>query len=143
MESPTTTTRPPRPAGVALIALFLLVDAAVGFAEVVLGMSPVVRSDSVAAATGWMPGLLVVITLLEAWAAVGLWRGSRRAWVMAMLLVGVGLVAGLVLRWAGDPSYIRLAIYVVMALYLNQGAVREYVTWRPGASTAAAGGPRT
>jgi hypothetical protein len=136
MTSSAVTTRPPRPPGVALIALFLATDAFVGVAELAYGVSAVMRTDAPAGSSAWLPALLVAVAVVEIAAAVGLWRGSRRAWVVTMLLVGVGLVAGLVLRWAGEPSYLRLAINMVMALYLNQGAVRDYVTWRPGVSAA-------
>lgn len=139
MDSPREARRPPRPPGIALIALFLVADAILGLFELVSERSVVLHRSTLAGSATWMPALLVGISLLEAWAAIGLWRGSRRAWVLTMLLVGLGLVVGLAMRWVGEPTYVRLALYVVAAFYLNQGAVRAYVTWRPSASQPTAG----
>jgi hypothetical protein len=43
-----------------------------------------------------------------------------------MLVVGIGLLAGLTMYGRGDPYYPRLVLNVIMAFYLNQGAVRRY-----------------
>jgi hypothetical protein len=39
----------------------------------------------------------------------------------------VALVIGLYSWWLGEPNYARLLLNAVMALYLNQEAVREAV----------------
>ena len=51
-----------------------------------------------------------------------------------MLLVGISLIVNLVLYWNGEKVYPRMAIDVVLALYLNQGAVRDYFERRPQAA---------
>jgi uncharacterized membrane protein (DUF2068 family) len=66
-----------------------------------------------------LAGLRVVV-------AVGLWRGLRWAWVLTMLVVGIGLLVSLYVFWLGDPAYPRMAIDIVVAFYLNQGAVRHH-----------------
>lgn len=78
------------------------------------------------------PGGVLLLAALRAVAAVGLWRGSRRAWVLAMVMVGVGLVLSLYLYGLGDPPYVRMLIDVVIAFYLNQGAVRDHFQGRTG-----------
>ena len=54
----------------------------------------------------------------------------RRAWVLTMLLVGISLTLNLWLYWTGQHLYLRMAIDVVLAMYLNQGAVREVLRWQ-------------
>ena len=117
-----------RPLGVALVALLLLADAAVTVLEIwgrLPGLSnrgPLLDASDVGA------GLLAAMAALKVIVAVGLWVGSRRAWVLTMLLVGVSLLLLIVLYLSGvdEPRYLRLAINVVIAFYLNQGLVREY-----------------
>jgi hypothetical protein len=128
--------RPARPLGVALVALFMLADAMVGGLEalgalpVLLDRGPVLNTSDVSA------GVLAVIAALKVVAAVGLWLGSRRAWVLTMLLVGVSLVALMLLYLSGvgEPRYLRLAINVVIAFYLNQGVVQQYFERREDAT---------
>jgi hypothetical protein len=125
--APGTGTAHERPPGIALIVIFLIVDAAVGIADVAFDLQLTSRAVWLAGLAEWVPVFLVGVALVELVAAVGLWRGSRPAWVVVMLLVGVGLVFGLYLRWVDEPNYPRLALNVVMAFYLTQGAVRAYV----------------
>ena len=119
-------TLPARPLGVAVIALFLLVDAALSIADVLGFLPAALDRGPLREITEYAPGPLLTVALLEIAAAVGLWRGSRRAWVLAMLLVGLSLVSDLYLFASGDPRYARLIIDIVMAFYLNQGMVREH-----------------
>ncbi len=42
-----------------------------------------------------------------------------------MLIVGLGLVVNLVAYVSGDPNFLRMAIFVLMAFYLNGRPVRE------------------
>ena len=79
-------------------------------------------------------------------AAVGLWFGWRRGWVLTMLLVGISLILDLWLYWNGQRYYLRMAFDVVLAFYLNQGAVRDFFVRptperRPADLDDAAGGP--
>jgi len=128
---PVTTTGIPvaqqtRPLGVAVIAAFLLLDAALSIADI-LGVLPEALDRSpLRRISEFAPGLLLGFALVEIVAAIWLWRGSRRAWVLVMLLVGLALVADLYLWVGGDPRYGRLGIDVIMAFYLNQGVVRAW-----------------
>lgn len=115
-----------RPLGVVIIALFLLVDSVVSVIQVIFDTTLSTRTDTLLDINEWMPGFVVAMGGVRVVTAVGLWLGRRWAWVLSMLVVGVGLVMGFYLYWLGDPGYLRLLINVVMAFYLNQGAVRDY-----------------
>ena len=122
--------RPPRPFGVAVIAILLLVAALLAALEVLDLLPPELVRRRLVDITEFAPGLLVIATVLEFVAAIGLWRGSRRAWVLAMLVVGLTLVSDLYLVFVGAPRWPRLATGVVIAFYLNQGVVRDYFEHR-------------
>jgi hypothetical protein len=120
-----------RPLGVVVIAVFLVADAVLSLAEHLLGIGTGTRQDILADAEGQVSLLIIVLVTLRLVAAVGLWLRWRRGWVLTMLLVGASLVINLWLYWQGEPLYLRMAIDVVLALYLNQGAVREYFDPQP------------
>jgi hypothetical protein len=136
--------RPARPLGVALIALFLLVDAVAGGLEALGRMPDLVDRGPLLDASDISAGALAAIAALKVFAAVGLWLGSKRAWVLTMLLVGLSLLIliALYLSGADEPRYLRLAINVVIAFYLNQGLVREYFERREGAGPEQTGASR-
>jgi hypothetical protein len=127
-----------RPLGVVLVAAFLVIDAALSLAANVLDLGSGTRRDLLAEFDGQLSIVIISLVILRLVAAVGLWSGWRRGWLLTMLLVGISLVLDLWLYWNGRPLYLRMAIDVVAALYLNQGAVRawfEPASTRP-ASTA-------
>jgi hypothetical protein len=115
---------------VALISLFLLLDTAAALSEIFLDLPLYSRSAVIREAEGALLGLLIGFALLRIVAAVGLWRGSRGAWILTMLLAGVGLVVGLAGWWQGEPNLLRLALHTVIAFYLNQHDVRRYFSGR-------------
>ena len=119
-------TRRQRPLGVVVIAAFLVLDAVLAIAERAFDLGTGTRQDILAAEADRISLLVIVLVALRLVAAVGLWLGWRRGWALTMLLVGISLVIDLALYWNGQPLYLRMAIDVVVALYLNQGAVREY-----------------
>jgi uncharacterized membrane protein (DUF2068 family) len=121
-----------RPLGVAVIAVFLVLDGALVLLQLGVDSAMSTRMSTLLRISDLAPAGFVVLAALRLVAAVGLWRGSRWAWVLAMLLVGIGLLVSLYLYALDDPSYPRLAIDVVMAFYLNQGAVRDYFEDRAG-----------
>jgi hypothetical protein len=129
--------RPARPLGVALVALFMLADALVGGLEALGALPELLDRGPVLNASDASTSVLAAIAALKVVAAVGLWLGSRRAWVLTMLLVGVSLVALMLLYLSGvgEPRYLRLAINVVIAFYLNQGVVQEYFERREDATS--------
>jgi hypothetical protein len=65
--------------------------------------------------------ILAVVTVI-----VGLWLRVRQAWVMAMLLVGLGLVYNIWHYLDGTPLYVSMLIHVVAVFYLNDRGVRLY-----------------
>jgi hypothetical protein len=135
--------RPARPFGVVLVAIFLLADTVVGSLEALGRIPELAEGGPLLDASDVSAGVLAAIAALKVVAAVGLWLGSKRAWVLTMLLVGLSLLILIVLYLSGvdEPRYPRLAINVVIAFYLNQGSVREYFE-RPAETVAQGGASR-
>jgi hypothetical protein len=127
--------RPARPLGVALVALFMLADAVAGGLEALGRLPELADRGPLLDASDVGTGVLAAIAALKVVAAVGLWVGSKRAWVLTMLLVGLSLVIliGLYLAGVDEPRYLRLVINVVIAFYLNQGLMHEYFERRDDA----------
>jgi hypothetical protein len=129
-----------RPLGIVVIVVFelinaltflLAIDATIpGLGEG--GLSRLAASGDVARGAAYAVGILAVV------AAIGLWFLMRRAWVLTMVLVGTALVFGLYSWWLGEANYVRLFLNAIIALYLNQAAVREAVGDRPTRLEAAA-----
>jgi hypothetical protein len=119
-----------RPVGVAVVAIFLAVNVVLVILQLVLDTPYGTRTQTLFDIHPWTPALFLIITGASLLAAVGLWRGYRWAWALAMVIVGVSLVGSLGLYWLGEPPYPRMAIDVMLAFYLNQGAVREYFEHR-------------
>lgn len=134
--------RPVRPVGVVVIALFLVVDGFAALAALTFDMPFVIRKEPLLDIGESMPVLIAALAIVRVIAAIGLLLGSRRAWVLVMLVVGAGLILGFYLYWIGAPSYPRLAVNIVIAFYLNQGAVRDYFEWRRDQDSALAQGGR-
>jgi hypothetical protein len=126
MSAPAAPTPRQRPIGVVLIAAFLVLDAALALAQTFFDVQTGTRQDLLTDPSGQRSLVVVVLVILRLVAAVGLWFGWRRGWVLTMLLVGISLVLDLWLYWNGARYYLRMAFDVVLAFYLNQGAVREY-----------------
>ena len=129
----------------AVIAIFLLLDGLLGAIEVLADAPWTTRRAFLADVHPLVPTIVLAFAVLQFMAAVGLWRGSRRAWVLTMIVVGVSLVSALILWWVGRPSFPTMAIEVVIAFYLNQGAVREHfmrsAAGRPGVVDQPTAGP--
>lgn len=136
-----------RPNGVAIAALALVVDAILVLGQIGLDTP---YATPVATLTGIhpvFPGVLAAFAALRIVVAAGLWTGRRWAWVIAMVLVGAALIVSLRLYWMGQPPYAWMAVDVVLAFYLNQGAVRAFferrapadTTGTPGSTGAATG----
>lgn len=117
---------PKRPLGVAVIVIFLVLNGAAMVLQLMVDTPYGTRIQTLTGIHQWTPGLFIVLIGIGLIAAGGLWLGYRWAWALAMIVVGVSLVVSLYLYWLGDPPYLRMAIDVVVAFYLNQGAVREY-----------------
>jgi hypothetical protein len=126
MEQAQTDGRRVRPLGVVVISMFFVIDSAFAIGQIVADTPFATRTASLIEIGDWVPLFIVGLGLAEIVAAFGLWRGERWAWVLAMLAVGIGLLAGLAMYVRGDPYYPRLVLHMIMAFYLNQGAVRRY-----------------
>lgn len=120
-----------RPNGVAIAALALVIDAILVLGQIGLDTP---YATPVATLTGIhpvFPGVLAALAAVRIVVALGLWTGRRWAWVLAMVLVGMALLISLRLYWLGQPPYAWMAVDVVLAFYLNQGAVRAFFERRP------------
>ena len=130
---------PKRPLGVAVMVIFLVLNAVAMVIQLVVDTPYGTRTQTLTDIHQWTPGFFVVLIGVGLLAAGGLWLGYRWAWALAMIVVGISLVVSLYLYWLGNPPYQRMAIDVVIAFYLNQGAVREY--FEPQGRSVEAEGP--
>ena len=126
-----------RPFGVVLIALFLAADGALAIGQIALDTSLSTRTATLLEIGAWVPGVMVAVAILRLLAAGGLWLGYRWAWALSMLLAGLGLLTSFYVYWLGDPAYLPLALNVMLAFYLNQGAVRSYFEGKGGTGAVA------
>jgi hypothetical protein len=112
---------------VAIVALATLrLGEALLWALAALGMSTLPNTGGIATAMGLDVGsiLLLVAALVNVVCGVGLLLSWRWSWVLTMLVTGLGLVTEIAAYIGGDPGYLRLAILVASAFFLNQRAVR-------------------
>lgn len=84
------------------------------------------------------PGTIVVwvLGLARLVAGVGLLTRLRAAWVLVMLLTGIGLASSIASFALGQPDDLRLLFEVISAFYLNQPLVRAAFGDRPQAPAA-------
>jgi hypothetical protein len=118
--------RAPLPLGLWAIAV-LLVIGGIAFLMGAAGSGPSFLSAGLIGLQASPGGRVALAVLAVAMivAAVGILLRIRPAWGLTMLIVGIGLVVNLVAYIGGDPNYLRLAVFVVAAFYLNQRVVRE------------------
>jgi hypothetical protein len=125
-DVPSVPVRQPRPAGVVIVSVLLLL----GGLTYLLAASGM----TIPFVTGGMFSLLstddgrvfvLAVAALCALDAVAFFMGWRWGWALAMLLTGLGLVFNLAAYANGDFNVVRLILLVAAALYLNQRAVRE------------------
>jgi hypothetical protein len=118
--------RPPLPLGLWAIAVLLaiggvaIVLTAIGARESVLagGLLSLDASPEGRVVIGAFGAAMIV-------AGIGMLLRVRSAWGLAMFVVMIGLAVNLYSYFTGDPNLLRLAIFVVIAFYLNQRVVRE------------------
>ena len=116
----------PLPLGLWAVAVLLVVGG-VGFIMAALEIGPPFLSGGLVGirAASWGDAALTIVGVVMIVSAVGLLLRVPSAWGLTMLIVGIGLAVNLVAYFAGDPNYLRMAIFVLMAFYLNQRPVRE------------------
>ncbi len=69
----------------------------------------------------------VVVAALLLVAAIGLLRGDRRGWLIAMVMTGLFLVAEIWGFSEGQGNHVWMVLDIVTVFYLNQTDVREMV----------------
>jgi hypothetical protein len=68
--------------------------------------------------------VMVVLAVFGVIVAIALFRLKGWAWLAAMSLQGIGLLAALYGYITGRPNYVGMLIGIVLVLYLNQYEVR-------------------
>ncbi|HSO28054.1 MAG TPA: hypothetical protein VLS48_08290 [Anaerolineales bacterium] len=72
---------------------------------------------------------LTVLGIAGIVTSLALLRMRKWAWIVSMVLQGLGLIGGLVEYWRANPLYLGLAVGVFMVLLLNQHEVK--ITFNP------------
>lgn len=88
----------------------------------------------------WMRSGLALVVLggMGLFVALALFRRQKWAWLVAMSYQGLGLLAGLISYWRGQPHYFGLLVGIILVFYLNQHDVRlAFQTVRPSIYTQA------
>ena len=116
----------PLPLGLWAVAVLLVVGG-VGFIMAALEIGPPFLAGGLVGIqdASWGGAVLTIVGVVMIVSAAGLLLRLPSAWGLTMLIVGLGLAVNLVAYLAGDPNYLRMAIFVLMAFYLNQRPVRE------------------
>jgi hypothetical protein len=116
----------PLPLGLWVVAALLVVGG-VGFLMAVFDVGPPFLAGGLVGMKDSQAGQAVIVIAGVAMllAAVGLILRVQPAWGLTMLIVGLGLVVNLIACLTGDPNFLRMAIFVLMAFYLNGQPVRE------------------
>ena len=116
-----------RPPGIWVIVVLELFNAGITLVDLLGGYDllrgGVGQLTSESEAFRWVVILWSVLVLV---AAVWLWLLSRRGWALMMVLVGVALAVHLEIWWTQPErtQWLRLAMNVVVAFYLNSAQVR-------------------
>ncbi|MFN8620381.1 MAG: hypothetical protein U0869_06505 [Chloroflexota bacterium] len=132
-----------RPLGIWMIVILQLVSAGINILDVAFGTN---LTDSRFQAT--MTATPVAKWFVLAWAifviVASLWLLSlrKRGWALMMLLVGLSLAVHLSVWWntPQDTAWVRFAIAVVTAFYLNSAQVRRLFEDRHEVSRITIGG---
>ncbi len=67
----------------------------------------------------------LLFSLFGIFIVYGLWRMKSWAWALLMIQIGITLLILLYSYYNGEPRYLKMALNVVMALYLNQRDIRQ------------------
>jgi len=79
----------------------------------------------------------IVIIMLLTLTVVGLWFRLREAWILTMIVIGLGLVFNIWNYLEDTPQYINMLIHVVAVFYLNERTVQLAYERRQRGETAA------
>ena len=132
-----------RPAGIVVIVVLELVNAAITLLDLLTDVH-LLNGGAGSIANGSEPFRLLAIAWsgLTVIAAVALWLLSRRGWALMMVLVGIALAVNLAIWWT-DPAkteWLRLALNIIAAFYLNSAQVRGLFITRHDVSRIALSG---
>lgn len=116
----------PLPLGLWVVSALLVVGG-VGFLMAVFDLGPPFLAGGLVGIKDSQAGqvVLAITGVAMLVAAVGLLLRVQSAWGLTMLIVGIGLIVNLVAYFTGDPNFLRMLIFVLMAFYLNGRPVRE------------------
>ena len=130
-------TEVPLPLGLWAVAALLVVGG-VGFVMAALDVGPPFLAGGLVGIqeASWGNTALIVVGAAMIVAAVGLLLRVQSAWGLTMLIVGLGLAVNLIAYIGGDPNFLRMAIFVLMAFYLNARPVREVFLGRADGRSA-------
>ncbi len=81
--------------------------------------------------TDILVGINAAILFIVVFTAIGLWFRLRQAWVVAMVLIGIGLVYNIWNYLEGTPLFVNMTINVFAVFYLNERSVQAYFEQRP------------
>jgi hypothetical protein len=111
--------------GIAALATLRLGESVL-WALAALGLGSLPNTGGLATAIGLEVGsiLLLIAALVDVICGVGLLLSWRWSWVLTMLVTGLGLVTEISAYLSGEAGYLRLALLVASAFFLNQRAVR-------------------
>lgn len=130
-----TTSKPRRNSGVILLAglHFLQSLALLGYTvyfysvpdQPEAGLERFLRFLPIAWFDGYLSAFpLAALALAGLVIAVALFQVRRWAWMAAILLQGLGLVAGLFDYLRGQPNYVGMVFGVILVFYLNQREIK-------------------
>jgi hypothetical protein len=116
-----------RPLGIWVIVVLELLNGGITLVDL-LGGYDLLRGGvgQLASESEAFRAVVIVWSVLVIIAAAWLWLLSRRGWALMMVLVGVALAVHLAIWWTQPEhtQWIRLAMNVVVAFYLNSAQVR-------------------
>jgi len=133
-----------RPLGIWVIVVVELFNAGITLVDL-LGGYDLLRGGlgQLASQSDTFRAVVIVWSVLVLVAAVWLWLLSRRGWALMMVLVGVALAVHLAIWWTQPEhtQWLRLAMNVIVAFYLNSAQVRGLFLKRRELSRISLEGP--
>ena len=134
-----------RPFGVIVVALLQLGTVAVALGSYLSGIQLPWEGtlSDLLADHNWARIGIGFIAMLVLLAAIGMWRLKRWGWALMISMVGLSLAIDVAI-WFGNTSqdrylalYLRMALDIVSAFYLNTSAVQAAFHEGPAATTVA------
>jgi hypothetical protein len=126
--------KPARPTGVAILAildlLFGLVAVLGGTVLIGLGGSGILSTFGFGAFSGFVAGIggfFIIIGILAIIVGWGMWTGKEWAWLLAVILYGIGVLFGLLSLISGSASSLgSLIIDAILLWYMFRPHVKAF-----------------